>query len=159
MDNGFPILGKFPSIRHHTFDSPLFVIVNIFTDDYSDDQAFRQLESLLDDASNQLPVLVTQSSHILGEKNIFWASPCFRNIASCIGFEILGYFITWGEKLWLKSTQGWQTWCEEGTLFYSKQSLSFEHKFSPHNHSEGVSLVRLHTAPHDQTAWRENYSL
>ena len=100
MDNGFPILGKFPSsIHHHTFVSPLFVIVNIFSDDYSDDQAFRQLESLLDDASNQLPVLVTPSSHILGGKNYSGKAPSFRNIASCIGFEILGYFITWGEKL------------------------------------------------------------
>ena len=78
MDNGFPILGKFPSsIHHHTFDSPLFVIVNIFTDDYSDDQAFRQLESLLDDASNQLPVLVTPSSHILGGKKLFRQSALF----------------------------------------------------------------------------------
>ena len=77
MDNGFPILGKFPSsIHHHTFVSPLFVIVNIFSDDYSDDQAFRQLESLLDDASNQLPVLVTPSSHILGER-LFWQSALF----------------------------------------------------------------------------------
>ena len=76
MDNGFPILGKFPSsIHHHTFDSPLFVIVNIFSDDYSDDQAFRQLESLLDDASNQLPVLVTQSSHILGKRIYSWQAP------------------------------------------------------------------------------------
>ena len=73
MDNGFPILGKFPSsIHHHTFVSPLFVIVNIFSDDYSDDQAFRQLESLLDDASNQLPVLVTPSSHILPGKRIYF---------------------------------------------------------------------------------------
>ena len=86
MDNGFPILGKFPSIHHHTFDSPLFVIVNIFTDDYSDDQAFRQLESLLDDASNQLPVLVTPSSHILGGKYILAKRPVFGNVASCIGF-------------------------------------------------------------------------
>lgn len=30
-------------------------------DDYSDDQAFRQLESLLDDASNNLPVRLSTS--------------------------------------------------------------------------------------------------
>ena len=87
MDNGFPILGKFPSsTHHHTFVPPLFVIVNIFSDDYSDDQAFRQLESLLDDASNQLPVLVTPSSHIKGEQIILAKRPVFGNVASCIGF-------------------------------------------------------------------------
>ena len=105
MDNGFPILGKFPSsIHHHTFVSPLFVIVNIFSDDYSDDQAFRQLESLLDDASNQLPVLVTPSSHILGEKNYSGKAPCFLEmLLPALVFaslhEILGHFISWGEKL------------------------------------------------------------
>ena len=103
MDNGFPILGKFPSsIHHHTFVSPLFVIVNIFSDDYSDDQAFRQLESLLDDASNQLPVLVTPSSHILGGKNYSGKAPCFWKCCFLHWFlplhEILGHFITWGEK-------------------------------------------------------------
>ena len=60
MDNGFPILGDCRLHHHHHHldhqhldqhdDEP-------FADDYSDDQAFRQLESLLDDASNQLPVI------------------------------------------------------------------------------------------------------